>query len=69
MSVGEIEEKLSLKTRLKGRQYRVQPCSLKNRTGLYEGLQWLSNEIGQWGRVEQEKQPEMILIEKRKDSE
>uniref|UniRef100_A0A3B1IWB1 ADP ribosylation factor 5 n=1 Tax=Astyanax mexicanus TaxID=7994 RepID=A0A3B1IWB1_ASTMX len=44
MSVQEITEKLGLH-RLKGKTWNIQPTCAINGTGIYEGLDWLSDKL------------------------
>ena len=41
MTASEVMEKLQL-SKLRGREYYVQPCSATSGEGLYEGLDWVS---------------------------
>ena len=52
MSVAEVSDKLKLNT-MKGRRWYIQASCATSGDGLYEGLDWLSNELKEqaWGQA------------------
>lgn len=68
MKPHEIQEKLGL-TRVRDRNWYVQPCCATTGDGLYEGLTWLTANNKPWraraGTEEGANYPDVLLADKR----